>query len=471
MDEQQQGKAPESIWAIGNYAPVTQEIEADGLTVRGTLPPELVGTLFRNGPNPRFPAPTTHWFGGDGMIHAISLADGCATYRNRWVRTPKWRDEDRAGRLLFRTFAGKLPDAPEWVGTDRGVANTNIVWHADRLLALEEGHRPTQMAPRSLETFGYAEYGAQQGPFTAHPKIDPRTGEMLFFGYNADGPFTPAISTGTIDAQGRLTRYMKFEAPYCSMVHDFMMTEHHLLFPILPLTGSRERVEKGLPAYAFEAGRSSMVGVLRRDAATPALRWFEGPACYVFHVMNAWEEGHALMADVMVYDEAPLFPRPDGSPGDPSRQQARLARWVFDLREGNGTFTSEPLCEIAGEFPRIDDRFAGRRHRHGWFAASRPGEDDLSGIVHLDMDAEGAERQHAYWLPPGDATSEPVFAPRGDAEGDGWLLAVVWRQASNTSEVLVFDARRIEAGPLATVALPQRVPFGFHGNWVEGEFA
>lgn len=462
---------PDSIWSDGNYAPVQREIEISGLTVRGELPAALTGTLFRNGPNPHFPAPATHWFGGDGMVHAITLADGSAAYRNRWVRTPKWRDEDRAGRALFKTFGGKVEDAPEWAGDDRGVANTNIVWHARRLLALEEAHRPTGMSPGTLETYGYAEFGAQQGPFTAHPKIDPRTGEMVFFGYNADGPLTAAMTAGTIGPDGQLRGYVRFEAPYCSMVHDFMMTTRHLMFPVLPLTGSRQRAEHGLPPYAFEANRPSMVGVMRRDAPSAPLRWFAGAPCYVFHVLNAWEEGDMLYADVMAYDEAPLFPRPDGSPGNPARQLAYLARWTFNLADSRDTFTSERLCDIAGEFPRIDDRFAGHKHRHGWFAASRPDakpeQSTLSGIVHLDQDA-GATR--AYWLPPGDVTSEPVFAPRGASEGDGWLLAVAWRAASNTSELLVLDARHIDAGPIATVELPQRVPFGFHGNWVQEVF-
>ena len=479
MDSVQQ--APQSIWEQGNYAPVMQEIDAGGLAVQGTLPPGLSGTLFRIGPNPRFPSAATHWFGGDGMIHAISLTHGAAAYRNRWVRTPKWRDEDRAGRPLFRTFAGKVSDAPDWAGDDRGVANTHIVWHAGQLLALEEAHWPTGIMPRTLETLGYAQYAGepgaaqggadsarQRGPFTAHPKIDPHTGEMFFFGYNADGPFTPAITVGTIAPDGRITRQFRFDAPYCSMVHDFMMTERHLLIPILPLTGSRQRAEQKLPAYAFEGGRSSMIGVLDRDGPSATVRWYEGPACYVFHTMNAWQSGNSLLADVMVYEEPPLFPRPDGSPGDPARQQAYLARWTFDLTPGSGTFTQQRLCDVAGEFPRIDDRYAGRKYRYGWFAASRPGESDLSGIVHVDV-STGASR--AFWLPPGDVTSESVFAARGDAEGDGWILAVVWRAASNTSELLVLDAGDIAAGPVATVALPQRVPFGFHGNWVAGDCA
>ncbi|WP_291450494.1 carotenoid oxygenase family protein [Cupriavidus sp.] len=466
-------KTPDSIWTNGNYAPVTREIEATGLKVRGQLPRELTGTLYRNGPNPHFPMASTHWFGGDGMIHAIALADGAAAYRNRWVRTPKWRDEDKAGRALFRAFAGKLPDAPEWVGDDRGVANTNIVWHGQRLLALEEAHRPTHMTPDTLETLGYADYGPLQGPFTAHPKVDPQTGEMFFFGYNADGPLTAAMTTGTIGPDARLTRHLKFETPYCSMVHDFMMTTRHLLFPVLPLTGSRERLDKGLPPYAFEADRPAMIGIMRRDAPLAALRWFQGPSCYVFHALNAWEEGDTIYADVMVYDEAPLFPRPDGSPGDRSRQLAYLTRWTFDLADGRDSFCSQRLCDIPGEFPRIDDRLAGRQHRHGWFAASVPAENpaenpeqgERSGIVHVDA-RTGATR--TLWLPSGDATSEPVFAPRGPAEGDGWLLAVVWRAQSNTSELLVIDALDVEAGPVAAVEMPQRVPFGFHGNWVEG---
>ena len=459
---------PLGIWSTGNYAPVQREIEATGLLIDGALPPDLSGTLFRNGPNPRYPTPATHWFGGDGMIHAISLANGRATYRNRWVRTPRWIDEDRAGRALFRTFAGKVPDAPEWAGTDSGVANTNIVWHANRLLALEEGHRPTQLSAATLETFGYAEYGAQQGPFTAHPKIDPHTGEMFFFGYNADGRFTRGISVGTIDADGRLARYMKFEAPYCSMVHDFMMTSRHLLFPILPLTGSRERAEQRLPAYAFEPERPAMIGVMARDAASPVLRWYEGLPCYVFHVLNAWEADNAIIADVMAYEEAPLFPLPDGGKTDPAKSRARLCRWTFDLDANTDQFSRVYLDDVTGEFPRVDERRAGLATAHGWYACANPdlaASTALHGIVHVD--GQGA-RKAQYMLPKGDSISEPVFVERGaDApEGCGWLLAVVWRARENRSDLAVFNAQDVGSGPVALVKLGHRVPDGFHGNWV-----
>jgi carotenoid cleavage dioxygenase len=452
---------------VDNFAPVTREIEADNLAVRGTLPEGLRGTLYRIGPNPRFPQPEAHWFGGDGMVHAFQIDGGRVSYRNRWVRTPKWRDEDRAGRALFRAFAGKLPDAPDWSGSDSGVANTNIIWHAGALLALEEAHMPTAVTPRTVETLGYMEYGPLKGPFTAHPKTDPQTGELLFFGYNADGKLTPGVQIGAIDAHGRLTHYARFQAPYPSMIHDFMATPRHLLIPVLPLTGSLARVEQGRPGYAWEPDKPAMIGVLPRRGSAEDVRWFEGPACYMFHVMNAWEDGNRILADVMVYDEPPLFPHADGSPGNPERQQAYLTRWTFDLSAGTRRFAAERLDDTAGEFPRIDDRLSGVRHRHGWFAASHReyGDGELNGIMHLDM-STGA--RDAYWLPAGDITSEPVFAPRGSEEGDGWILAVVWRAAAQCSELLVFDARHVAAGPVATVELPQRVPFGFHGNWVAG---
>ncbi len=195
------------------------------LKVTGELPRELNGTLYRNGPNPQFDAPGAHWFVGDGMLHAFHLENGRASYRNRWVRTPKWLAEHDAGRALFGGFGRKLPGAPAEL-TDGGVANTNIIFHGGKLLALEEGHLPTEIEPGTLQSprLSRLQGRASAGPFTAHPKIDPVTGEMVFFGYNAAGPLTPALSFGSVNAAGEATRFERFEAPYASMVHDFIVT-------------------------------------------------------------------------------------------------------------------------------------------------------------------------------------------------------------------------------------------------------
>ena len=462
----QQESAIRAEWP--NRGPIPMECDAPFLKVTGELPRELNGTLYRNGPNPQFDAPGAHWFVGDGMLHAFHLENGRASYRNRWVRTPKWRAEHDAGRALFGGFGRKLADAPADL-TDGGVANTNIIFHAGRLLALEEAHLPTEIEPGTLATRGTCNYdGRIAGPFTAHPKIDPATGEMIFFGYNASGPFTPTLSFGSISAAGKVTRFDRFEAPYTSMVHDFIVTENHLLFPVLPITGSLERAMGGKPAYAWEPEKGAYVGVMKRNGSGSDVVWFRGENCYVFHVMNAWEDGSRIIADVMQFEEAPLFPHPDGRPTDPGKSRARYCRWTFDLAGNTDRFSQTWLDDLTGEFPRVDDRRAGLRSAHGWYACANPGLPmfgALSGVAHVDG---GGKRRGKYHLPAGDTISEPVFVERGrdTDEGDGWLLAVVYRARENRSDLVVFNARDVEAGPVASVHLAHRVPDGFHGNWV-----
>jgi carotenoid cleavage dioxygenase len=184
--------------------------------------------------------------------------------------------------------------------------------------------------------------------------------------------------------------------------------------------------------------------------------------------MNAWEDGGRIIADVMQFEEAPLFTHPDGRPTDPAKSCARLCRWTFDLDGNTDRFSQSYLDDVIGEFPRIDDRRAGLVSRHGWYACANPALPmfrALSGIVHVD--GNGARRGQ-YLLPAGDTISEPVFVARGPdaAEGDGWLLAVVWRAAENRSDLAVFNAADVAAGPAALVQLASRVPDGFHGNWV-----
>jgi carotenoid cleavage dioxygenase len=206
--------------------------------------------------------------------------------------------------------------------------------------------------------------------------------------------------------------------------------------------------------------------VLRRDAPIGTMRWFEGDPCYVFHVLNAWEDGEAILVDVMQSAAAPLFPLADGTPGDPARGAARLHRWRLDLAGGTDRFTSTPLDDLVGEFPRLDERRAGLAHRVGFFAAmTRPSpQQEFDSLVRIEPEAG---RRALFTVPPGDALSEPVFVPRDtDApEGAGWLLAVAFRGAENRSDLLVLDAERPEAGPVATAMLSHRVPHGFHGTW------
>ena len=455
-----------------NLAPIPMECDAPYLKVTGELPRELNGTLYRNGPNPQFDAPGAHWFVGDGMLHAFHLENGRASYRNRWVRTPKWLAEHDAGRALFGGFGRKLPGAPAGITDDGGVANTNIIFHAGKLLALEEGHLPTEIEPGTLNRTGYCDYnGAIKGPFTAHPKIDPVTGEMVFFGYNAAGPLTPALSFGSVNAAGVVTRFDRFDAPYASMVHDFIVTENHLLFPILPITGSMERAMRGKPPYAWEPEKGAYVGVMKRNGSAKDLVWFRAESCYVFHVMNAWEEGNRIIADVMQFEEAPLFTHPDGSKTDPQKSRARLLPLDLRPRGQYRPLHADLSRRSHRRIPAHRRPPRGQANSHGWYACANPDLPmfgALSGIVHVDGKGK---RLGNYLLPAGDTISEPVFVERGAdaAEGDGWLLSAVWRAQENRSDLAVFNAKDVEAGPVALVHLGHRVPDGFHGNWVGAE--
>jgi len=452
-------------YMAGNFAPVRSEDDFD-LRVLGEMPKGMRGALFRIGPNPQFDPRDAnhHWFGGDGMVHGFYVADGKVSYRNRYVRTPKWELEHEHGRSLFGAMGNPMTSDPLTHGNEGGVANTNIVWHGGKLLALEEAHHPFAMDPRTLESKGYdREF---KGKVTAHPKIDPASGEMTWFAYNVgDRPFANGLSYGVTGADGSLIKRVEFDAPYCSMVHDFMVTQNHVLFPVLPLTGSFERIMQGLPPFAWEPDKGAYVGVMRKDADPSSIRWFNTEACYVFHPLNSWEDGDTIHCDVMQYNVAPLFPNADGSPG--AKASARLVRWTFDLASNSDTIKVTPLDDLDGEFPRVDPRVETRQHRHGWYAADPKSSKTvrMSGLAHIDF-ATG--KRQVYDLGD-DVPSEPVFVPRSAdaAEGDGWLTATVYRAREDRSDFVVFEATDIEKGPVAVAQMPRRVPFGFHGNWAD----
>ena len=454
-------------YLAGNFAPLREENDFADLKIAGAMPSELSGTYYRNGPNPQFEPRDAnyHWFAGDGMIHAFTVSNGKISYRNRYVRTPKWELEHKAGKSLFGTFGNPMTSSPRALTTDSGVANTNIVWHAGRLLALEEGHQPFALDPRSLDPKGYRDYAGKAGRFTAHPKIDPETGELVFFCYMAGAiPLSSNIAYGVADRTGTVTRLDIFEAPYCSMIHDFFVTKNYVAFPVLPLTGSMTRAMKGRMPFAWEPEKGSHIGVMKRDAGVDTIRWFTTDPCYVFHPMNMWEDGDRIFADVMEYERAPLFPNADGSPG--KNVSAYLTRWTFDLAGNSNTVKRERIGDLAGEFPRLDERRAGLSYRHGYYAGNSKADGKVffDCIAHVD---HATGKQAVYRFENGDAPGEPVFVPRDDkaGEGDGFLVTTVYRAAENRSDFAVFEAGDVARGPIATAELPTRIPFGFHGNW------
>jgi carotenoid cleavage dioxygenase-like enzyme len=323
----------------GNYAPLGEEHDIAALDIEGTLPPGLSGSLYRVGPSPQY-APRDndyHWFSGDGMVHAFHIDAGVVSYRNRWARTPKWQLEHEAGRALFGTFGNPATSDPLVQGLNGGTANTSMLWHGDRLFALEESHQPFELDAHTLASKGHQSFGGRvDSRCTAHPKADPETGELHFFAYSPDGPCSPTMRYGVMDRHCEVTQLQSFTAPHASMAHDFMVTRGHVLFPVTPLTLSMERAMLGKPLLAWDASLRTHVGVMRRGSdsgggGTGTLRWFDTDACHVFHVMNAWDDGDTIVAYVMQSETAPGLPDAEGRPGDPAAMAApwKPVRWLW----------------------------------------------------------------------------------------------------------------------------------------------
>ena len=427
----------------GNFAPVDREVTATDLPVEGAIPPELRGLYLRNGPNPRS-GTSAHWFLGDGMIHGIRIEDGkAAWYRNHWVRTRALEEG-----ATFLTEDGTI---------DRTIAlaNTNVVCHAGRILAQVENAFPTVMT-RELDTIGSYDFdGRLDTAMTAHPKCCPSTGEMHFFGYSF---FEPYLVYHRADAAGCLNHREEIPVAGPTMIHDFNLTERHVVFMDLPIVFDLEwALAGGRFPYHWSDDYGARLGVMPRGGRADQLRWFDVAPCYVFHPLNAYDDGNRIVIDVARY--------PRLWDGDSTTfEAAQLHRWTIDLAAGR--VAEEPLDDRHVEFPRVDDRVVGKPHRVGWAVENLA---DFGAramqLVKYDL-ATGRSEAHRFG--PGRMPSEAVFVPAGPGAGEdeGWLVHFVYDHARNGSDFVILDAGDLAKKPVATVRLPQRVPFGFHGNWI-----
>ncbi|MDP3748274.1 MAG: carotenoid oxygenase family protein [Phenylobacterium sp.] len=459
---------PHDPLLAGAFEPIRMECDYADLPIEGALPAELEGALYRIGPNPQF-APRGPYspLQGDGMIHAFHIARGRVAYRNRWVRTRQWELERAAGRALFATADPRDHD-PQVAGVaSQGAANTHIIGHAGRLLALEEGHPPIEIDPLTLETLGPYDFaGRLPANMTAHPKVDPVTGEMVFFANFPTRDFDGALALHVADAAGTLTRSIKVAGPYPALVHDFAITRDHVVFVVCPLTLSLARLRAGAPPIAWEPELGVHVGVMPRSGTCADVRWFAAPPCMVWHVLNAHGEDGRIHVDLCQQD-APAFSGPDGRPAAEASLRQVLTRWTVDPG-ADAPVSVRRLSEVVCEYPRIDERRVGLPYRYGYVAAlGGPGTGDL---LHRAIGRyDHATSEMALWRAPEHcAVSEPVFAakPGASEEGVGYLLATVFDARRNASHLAVLDATNIEAGPIARAHLDHRVPAGFHGSFV-----
>jgi carotenoid cleavage dioxygenase len=463
-----------SPYLKGNFSPVQAEITANNLPVIGELPRDLCGTFVRNGPNPQFPPISRYnWIDGDGMLHGVQISNGKAAYRNRYVQTRGFKMEQKVGRAIW---AG-LMEAPQLTnpannlfGPFKNTANTALVWHADRLLALWEGGEPYEIELPELKTVGPYTYNGQlTSPFTAHPKVDAMTGEMMFFGYSLLQP--PYLRYSIVSAQGKILRTVPIDLPIGVMMHDFAITENYTILMDLPLTFRPERLRRREPAYMFEPNSPSRFGIFPRHGDSSSIRWFEVPTCYVLHTLNAYEVGEEVVLIACRANDARVLNIPTKTKLNNSQEDRPiLHRWRFNLY--TGTVQEEVLDDVASEFPSLNQQWVGKQNQYGYTARMVSGQEPLftfDGLLKYDF-TSGYSQLHKFGS--GRYGGEAVFIPRpgGFQEDDGWLLTFVYDTARKISELIVVNAQDLTDEPLARILLPQRVPYGFHGTWISEEF-
>ena len=436
------------LFLRGNWAPLSEERSLSNLKVIGTIPPELDGRYVRNGANP-LTGYADHPFLGDGMIHGIRLRNGGAEwYRNRYVATPFIATPEQE---VFDIDASLKEMAAS-------KANTNVLGHAGRLLALEEGHFPYAL-DGDLTTIGPLNFdGKLKGSFTAHPKVCPITGELIGFGYSLFGPYLTYLR---VSATGELVQVENITVGGPTMMHDFNITRNHVVFMDLPAVFDLDLAVRGEMPIHWSDAYPARIGVMPRTGNDSDVRWFDIDPCYVFHPMNAYEDGTSIVIDVArldhIWRDGPMdFPEP------------ALYRWTIDLVTGK--VHEEQVDDLPAEFPRVADSVVGLAHRYGYMMANATEaafEDPMSasGAI-LKYDRVAGTRSQID-VGKGRLPGETVFVPSANprAEDDGYLMTYVFDASRNESDFVIFDASSMSDEPIATVQLP-RVPFGFHGNWV-----
>jgi carotenoid cleavage dioxygenase len=429
------------IFRTGNYAPVFDELTAFDLQVQGRIPAELNGWYLRNGPNPRVAG--GHWCIGDGMVHGVRLEDGrAAWYRNRWVRTESFE----------QPVPPYNPDGTR--NLHSSVANTHVVRHAGKTLALMELSLPYEIS-NDLKTLGAYDFGGMLADsMTAHPKICPTTGELHFFGY---GNITaPHVIYHRAEANGQLTINRPIDVPALTLMHDFALTAEHVVFMDLPLVfdlrvALAQQDGQDLP-YRWDDRHGARLGVLRRDDPYGPLRWFDIDPCYVFHVANAYDSGNSIVLHVVRYPE--MWRATSDFDLDP-------AMWRWTLNLSTGVVEESQLDDRSVEFPRVDDRLVGAAARYSVTVGA-------GSLVRYDLQRNSAS-EHRFGVGkrrgvPGEAVFAPAAGPSDELAG--WYLTYVYDPARDGSDLVIIDAADFQGEPVARVRLPRRVPHGFHGNWI-----
>lgn len=481
--------APKGGAPRGFAGPLRFEASIDDCEVIGKIPTDLNGAFYRVGAEwyrpPMFPDDAI--LNADGYISMFRIRDGKVNYRGKWVKTHRFLKEREAGRTLYGYYRNPYTDDPSVRDLNnpasRTVANTAPLVHGRRLFALKEDGLPYQIDPNTLDTIGEWDFDGKwrSQTFSAHPKLDPLSGEMVAYGYQATGLASDDLWIYNVDRAGQVNHEIRIKVPYVSVVHDIAVTHQHVVIPFGGYVTSEERLKAGKIHWGWDQNRPSYIGVVRREGDGKDLRWFKGPERCLMHTFNAHTEGNKVILYAPFYDSNffPFFPPVDGSPWQPQKARAFIRKITLDLNSRSDTYQEEILWPTQiSDLGKVDPRVLSLQTRYlytNYYDEKRPW--DTSSIIgtaparptnsYCRFDIHSGEVK-SYFAGPTHNLQEVTFVPRSKNgnEGDGYLIGVASNYAELRSELIIADAQHPEDGDIARVLLPFRISQQVHGTWV-----
>lgn len=461
----------------GAWTPNFDEYDDNAMEVIGTIPDDIDGVYLRNTENPVHDAiGRYHPFDGDGMLHMMRISGGRAEYKNRFVRTRGFEAEQEANRSLWIGCMGR-PDKSERPGRCahpyiKDSSSTDVIVHAGQILSTfwqcGEGYR---LDPETLETLGIEGWAPIDG-ISAHPKLDPSSGELLFFNYSTHAPF---MHYGVVGADNKLKHYIPVELPGPRLPHDMAFSKNFSILNDFPQFWPEAMIEQNFYIPVYDGTMKSRFAVIPRYGAPEDIQWFEADATYVLHFMNAYEEGDEVIMDGYFQDN----PRPEalehmpekykvmGSNVDINSLQTYLHRWRFNLKTGE-TIEERLFDDEVVEFGTINPNVAGEKHRYIYSVLGKEGWFLFTGLLKHDLETGGTER---YDFGENRFGSEAPFIPRINAtsEDDGYIISFITDMNLDRSECVILDAKDIAAGPICQIILPHRICSGTHAVWANAD--
>lgn len=481
------GIPPRAAPQMGAEPPLRFEASIEGCEVTGTVPKDMNGAFYRVGGEWYFPPlfADDAILNMDGYVSMFRFKNGRVDYRGRWIETERLQNERKAGRQLYGYYRNPYTDDPSVSDpahpNRRTVSNTAPLAQGGKLFSLKEDGLPHRLDPSTLQTLGPWDFDGKwkSQTFTAHPKLDPVSGEMVAYGYEATGPASDDLWIYTVSAKGQVTREVRAKVPYVSMLHDCALTQKHILIPLGGYVTSKERLMQGKIHWGWDDSKPAYIGVIPRDGEGKDMRWFKVPLRCMMHTFNAYDEGNKVVLYAPFWESNffPFFPPVDGKPWNPAGARAYIRKITLDLNSKDGNYTEELLWPMqVVDLGKVDPRVTSLKTRYlytGFRDPDRPAAGPGGGFGGADtygrFDLQTG-KVDKFYAGPTHSLQEVSFVPRkGGDEGSGYLVGVASNSAERRAELVIFDAQRPVDGEVARVLLPFRISSQVHGVWASAD--